>query len=211
MQPCRIDTAQRSLNLQTSELDNLLKKREFDDNIKMEMYRETKDAIGKDPKTLEATLLIINEMLKDDSAFKWKLKSILSQSPFAKNQPFVQERINTFTIEQNSISKEPAIDVFYLDEILNEALPRANKIVQTLKEHFPKYNIRLRLLPSSINSQSGYRIQENMIRYNKAEASVANKIQTIITNEKIFQLEQPRLKMVGNKRPNYIGVFVRNM
>lgn len=208
----RIDTAQRKLNLQSTELDNIIKRREFDNNLKMEMYKETKDAIGKDSLTQNATLVILNEMLADDSAFRWKLKSILSQSPSLKAQAVIQKKLDVFSYQQSSLVKSKfTIDVFYLEELVKEALPRAKRIVEVLKQKFPSYNVRLRVLPTAVNIQSGYRIDANKIRYEKSETAIAKQVRDIIIASRVLQIEQPQMNMIRYSTPNYISVFVRNM
>jgi hypothetical protein len=208
----RIDTAQRALNLHTTEMNNIIKMREFENSLKMEMYQETKAAIGKDSLTQNATMIILNEMLDDDSVFRWKLKSILSQSPNPKAQAIVQQKLETFSAQQSNIRNDHfTVDVFYLDEIAKEALPRAKKVVDLLHSRFPTYTVRLRLLPSAINSQSGYRIDSNKIRFEKSEYTKAKEVLDVITAAKVFQLEQPRMNQITYHTPNYISIFVRNM
>lgn len=208
----RIDTAQRKLDFQTTELSNLLKKKEFDNNIKLKMYDETKLAIGKDSITQAATLIIINEMLREDSAFLWQLKGILSRIPNSENRVASQKKVEIFETQQKAISSGSfTIDVFYLEEIKSEAYPRAQRIVEELRKKYKNYKIRLRLLPASINSQVGYRIGRNTIRHEKSETALAEELRKIIVEEKVFPLEQPTLQLIQYKTPNYISVFVRNM
>lgn len=208
----RIDTAQRKLDFQTTELGNLLKKKEFDNNIKLKMYDETKLAIGKDSITQAATLIIINEMLREDSAFLWQLKGILSRIPNSANRVTSEKKIAIFENQQKAISSGSfTIDVFYLEEIKSEAYPRAQRIAAKLRERYKNYKIRLRLLPASINSQVGYRIGKNTIRHEKSETKLAEELKEIIVGEKVFPLEQPTLQLIQHQTPNYISVFVRNM
>lgn len=208
----RIESAQLALNQKTEEFNHLLKSREFESNLKIEMYKEAKVAIFEDSIKQAATLIIINEMLKDDSVFLWKLKSIISQVPLVKSSVVSQKKLRIFSELQNAISKDSfTVDIFYLEEIVGEALPRAQKVVNVLNKQFPKYKIRLRLLPASINSQADYRISANTLRCNKNEFEIANRIIEVIKNEKIFQLEQPRLQVIKNETPNYISLYIRNM
>ena len=107
---------------------------------------------------------------------------------------------NTFTI-----------DVFYLESIKQEALPRAKQIKELLTAVWPTFNIRLRLLPREVNARSGYRIDANQVRYEKGEETIAQKCLNAIVSKKIFTLEQPVLHEVKKVTSNYISVFVRNM
>ena len=102
------------------------------------------------------------------------------------------------------------IDVFYLEDLVNEAKPRGEKIVALLRKEFPNYIVRLRLLSSQTNAGNGYRIQANLIRCERIEADIAYKILGIIKGNNIFTMEQPQVQIISYPTPNYISIFVRN-
>ena len=195
--------------------------KEFKNNLKIKMYGEVKEAITQDDEKLQnAVLLLVNEMLADDSIFKEQLITILLASPnidesVKKNQNTYELKSEEFAIEEKQLNTGKfVIDVFYLEDIINEAKNNEQKIVNALQKELPdNYQIRLRLLPLNINAKSGYRISSNQIRFENDESETANKILTIIENEKIFELEQLQKKIINpkNKTPNYLSVFVRNM
>ncbi|MDO9254737.1 MAG: hypothetical protein Q7U54_04425 [Bacteroidales bacterium] len=203
-----------------TKIETELKQREFNNNVKLQMYTEVKEAIIKEDKKLQtAVLLLVNEMLADDSLFREKLITILIASPNTDESVIkVQKDIETKTItftkdEKQKQSSTFTIDVFYLEDIISESEPRAKKIYSSLKQEFPDYLVRMRRLPRSINAKNGYRISANEIRFEPGEQEVADKILSVIRTQRIFEKEQPRKMVVspGNPSPNYLSIFVRNM
>ena len=181
----------------------------------MTIYKEVKDAIaGKDTGLQNATLIVVNEMLKDDTAFREKLKTVLFASSNSKDLYKVQKNIDQFAeaeIQTKTQTGKFTIDVFYLDDIPSESVPCTDKVVALLKTKYPGYNIRKRLLPKEVNARSGYRIDANQIRYEPNESNMANEIKKAIESNKIFQNEQPFLRTTTNKTPGYISIFIRNI
>lgn len=217
------NTAQELKNAATA-IETQLKQREFDNDLKMKMYLEVKEATLKKDKDLQqAVLLIINELLADDSTFRDKLVTLLTSSPNTHDSVIVIQKMieaveKKFVAEQEQLllsnDKKFIIDIFYLEDILSESKPRATKILTLLKQKYPNYQIRLRLLPRIVNARSGYRISENQLRYDSDEESQAKEILQLIIDNNIFSNEQPLLKMVNqkaNKSNNYLSIFVRNM
>lgn len=77
----KLDTYSMELNNLSKKIENELRVKEFDNNLKMTIYGEVKEAIQqKDTALQNATLIVINEMLKDDSAFREKLKTVMFAS-----------------------------------------------------------------------------------------------------------------------------------
>ncbi|MCU4174176.1 hypothetical protein [Carboxylicivirga sp. N1Y90] len=212
--------AQRIENV-ALKIESELKQQEFKNNLKIQMYGEVKDAITQnDEKLQNAVLLLVNEMLADDSLFREQLITILLTSPnvnesVRKNQEEIQTKAEVFIKEEKQISATNFfIDVFYLEDIISEAKPRAEIIVRKLTEELGNnYQVRLRRLPLNINAKSGYRISANEIRYEKDEAEIAEEVLELIQSENVFSIEQPRMKQIrpSKKTPNYLSIFVRNM
>jgi len=196
-------------------IENQLKQKEYTNEIRLQAYSEVKDAIEKkDKKLQEAALLIVNVLLEaEDSLFKEKLIDLMRYSSNLSDSVKKDiQRIDTFNMVQTQkLEHAFTIDVFYLDDILKEAYPRAKKVRDLLAENYPAYHVRLRMLPKSINARSGYHIQANQIRYEKGEEVIARQCLTTITSKDIFSNEQPKLHLVKQETPNYISVFVRNM
>ena len=202
-------------NLQT-QIETQLRQKEFENNLKLTIYQEVKEAIVKKDTTLQnATLIVVNEMLKDDSIFREKLKTVLFASTNSNSLINVQNKIDNFTVEQASTTTLTApdtfkIDVFYLDAIPVEAKSRAEKVVALLKSIYPRYTIRLRLLPKEINARSGYRIDSNQIRYEESELQIAKTVLDAINKNKIFEQDKPKLNLTTYYTPYYCSIFVRN-
>jgi hypothetical protein len=221
-----LDTTQSKLEIQSIALDNVIKKKEFESNLKFKIYDEVKDAVVKKDKQLQdVVVIIVNEMLADDSAFRSKMNKLLLGSPYT--DPSVKTDIIKTQVAETEFAKKTAtlvdnagvtssqltIDVFYLEDIPQESMPRADMVIKALQEKYPDARIRKRLLPRSINAQKGYMISSNQIRFKDPQKTLALEIQALITEKKIFQLEQLQLQRVNANMSasNYLSIFVRNM
>lgn len=229
----QLDTAKARLEIQSiilanqsAELESDIRKREFGNDLKFKLYEEVKDAITKrESKIQDAVVLIINEMLADDSLYRAKLSNILlsSQNTDAAVKTSIvqtQKLEYTFVAEQTqtqatlNLSKNEdkyTIDVFYLEDVKQEAQPRAEKIVKLLEAKYPQHTVRLRMLPKIINARSGYGVGSNQVRYEPGEKKLADEVIGYITGEKVFPREQLTGHPVKNKTAHYISIFVRNM
>ncbi|MGI6343298.1 MAG: hypothetical protein ACOXZ9_10040 [Bacteroidales bacterium] len=205
----------KKLNNDKIKIENELRLLEFENNLRLTLYKEVKEAIvQKDTIMQKATLLVVNEMLDDDYIFRDKLINVLLQSTNSQKLIKTQQRIDTFQEEQMSIESDKfTIDIFYLEDILDEAKPLAEKVYYLLCTKYPQYSIRKRLLPSSINSKIGYQIDFNQIRYdiNTYEKLVAEDILFEIQKNNIFKKEQPTLQGINNDTKNYLSIFIRNI
>ena len=187
--------------------------REFENNLRLTLYKEVKDAIGqKDTNMQKATLLIINEMLEEDSVFRVKLINILLQSTSSQELQQTQENLNNYHKEQISLNpKKYTIDVFYLEDNLKETEPLAKAVDSVLRSNCPGYTIRKRLLPKSINAKIGYQIHKNQIRYDIGtnEENVAKDIINYIRKSDILQ-NVPDTMAINNNTQNYLSIFIKN-
>lgn len=229
----QLDTAKQKLEIQENiltnqklALDTELRQREFGNNLKFKLYEEVRNAIsGKDPRVQDAVVLIINEMLADDSLYRGKLSNILLHSnntaeavktsiidtQKAELQFEVDQRKAFSTSKSTSATRTAfTIDVFYLEEKSNEAQPHATQIADLLRQHYPDYTIRVRLLPRSVNARSGYGINFNQVRFEQQETSVAKEVIDVIRGSNILSAEPPVGHPVSNVTRNYMSVFVRN-
>ncbi|MFB6342638.1 hypothetical protein ACE1ET_12995 [Saccharicrinis sp. FJH62] len=215
-----LETEAAKISNSAAKIEAEIKQKEFSNNVKIQMYSEVKEAIMSDDNKLQdAVLLLVNEMLADDSLFREQLIRILIASPNVDNSvKLKQKEIEVQTKEfiqkeKSKLAGNFTVDVFYLEDILNEAKPRADKITQLLNDKFPDYRIRTRVLPRTVNAKSGYRISSNQIRFEKDERKEAEQILELIKKKGIFQLEQPELLEINptTKTPDYMSIFVRNM
>lgn len=229
----QLDTAKARLEIQSvvianqsAVLDTDIRKREFGNNLKFKLYEEVRNAItGREPKIQDAVVLIINEMLADDSLYRAKLSNILlnSQNTDAAvktnivqtqklEYTFVAEQTQTLaTLSRTKNEDKFTIDVFYLEDVKQEARPGAEKIVKLLQAKYPQHTVRIRLLPKIINAKSGYGISSNQVRYEPGEKKLAEEVIDYINGEKVFPREQLIGHPVLSKTAHYISVFVRNM
>lgn len=220
VQKSELETKSMAIENKYKTIQSELLQIEFQNEIKMNLYKEVKEAINADSNIQKATLLAISEFFKNDSSgFGIKLQNILlgsaKSTTGAQNSRLMilQSQIDTTSIEASAKGiKEDQfrIDVFYLEDILVESKPRAEKIVEKIRAHYPKYDVRLRLLPKIINSGKSYRIDRNQIRCEQEEFDKANEINKLITTSKIFENEQIVINPIKYKTPSYISVFVRN-
>ena len=76
-------------------IENELRPREFDNNLKLTLYKEVKDAITKKDSTIQqATLIMVNNMLDYDSIFREKLINVLLQSTNSSKLIETQKKID---------------------------------------------------------------------------------------------------------------------
>lgn len=226
------------LDNQTKLLDQTIKQKEFENELRFKVFEEVKNSLSNPEDSImqEVVRVMVEQILADDTTFQQKMKTVLLACKTTKLS--VREAIKTtenYNIEQKELdqyvqrnveqknnadanasvpvasTEKYRVDVFCLEDIPAESKIRAEKIQKLLKRKYPKYEIRMRMLPISINAREGYRIDSNQIRYEAAESTVANEIYTEIVQAAVFSNEQPKLQLIDNPTPNYISVFVRNM
>ena len=199
------DRTNRELNNARLRIENELREREFENNLKLTLYKEVKEAIGqKDTSMQSATLLVVNEMLSEDTAFRKKLITILLQNAVSPELA----KLNVYAGEESATAPY-TIDVFYADDTRRETEARATSLCSLLVEKYPRYTIRKRLLPRSVNARY-YRVTGNQIRFGNEEKQLADEISAEIQKNELFSKEQPRLMETKNNTPYYISIFIRN-
>lgn len=213
---CIYDKTNKELSNAKLKLETELLPLDHKNNLRLTLYNEVKNAISqKDTILHNATYFIVDEMLAEDSVFQINLKNILRSVSSSPTQ--TQKKIDNFREEQNLLTTidKFTIDVFYLEDILKEAEPRAEAVCSRLRSKYPEYLIRKRLLPKIINAKIGYQIDFNQIRYDvgSKEEQLAREILNEIQKYNIFSKEQPVLKGINQKgkTENYISIFIRNM
>jgi len=211
-----LDVQAKNLQNTALNIETQLKEKEFNNDVKLQMYTEVKEAILHDDKKLQsAVLLIVNELLADDSVFRNKLIDLLHASPNTNDSvkteiQTMQNSEMTFYSEQ-SVKKGNSytIDVFFLESEKKIALPLAKETQALLKAKWPSDTIRLRFLPRGINAKTGYHIEMNEIRFDRAKADMAHNCLSVIKSRKIFNT-QPILKEIPQQSPFYMSIFIRN-
>jgi hypothetical protein len=226
------------LDAESKKLENLIKQKEFENELRFKIFDEVKTAISqKDSFLQEAVKVMIEAVLVEDSDFQERMRTVLLASRYTvasvKNdiQKSDNFRKTQDTIYQNLLTLNKAnvnhgddnnpkaissarkyiIDVFYLEDLIQESKIRAEKVAGLLNENYPDFKVNLRLLPRTINASPNFRIESNQIRFDGSEKDIAAKIKQQIDLKKIFCLEPPELHQIKKETPNYISIFVRNM
>lgn len=150
----------------------------------------------------------IRNIIKKRSGKDCSAKKYIAKEEQNENE-FLDEQI--MLVQSKPDTRAFRVDVFYLEDILTESKPRAKKIKILLELSGLGFDVRLRLMPKSINARKGYRIGDNQIRFDLVEREVAEKIQKLVNSENIFEFEPLRLAKINGKTENYISIFVRNM
>lgn len=205
----------KKLSNEKLKLDIEIDQRKFNNELKLALYKEVKDAIVQKDTALQiAAWLIVENMLEEDTvSFKDGLQTLLYNTKSFELRK-MQKNLDNYREEENALNVNVfTIDIFYLEDIVEEAKERAEKLYYLLCSKYPKYTIRQRLLPKTVNARKGYRIDSNQIRFDKGteEEQLAKDIKNYIQDNKIFEKEQPILQGINNKTENYMSIFVRNM
>jgi len=200
----------------SSEIHLQIDQKRFSNEQLFQLYREIKESVNKKDCDQQLLLtMIVDQVMADNIVLRDSLRNfVLKKDPTCSAAQYIRkERVTeaNYESEQKEIPANFTIDVFYLDEIPEEAQPRAEEIVQLLKKLYPSYTIRKRLLPKTVNARTGYKIDANQIRFEVSESNVAKIVYDEIIKNKIFRLEQPQLNQISYHTPNYISIFVRNM
>jgi hypothetical protein len=211
----KIDSTSKKLNNIRTETETRIKEQDFNNQLKFKLFEEVKYAVNnKSDKNDELVTLMVYSLLDSTEIdFQKSLLSLLQTKESEVITNLTTKNSSFIDVQNTELEKDKTnIDVFYLDDMIQESKIRATQIVDILKKNYPNSSIRLRLLPKTVNVQSGYRIDSNQIRYEKeTEESLALKIKALVDNNKVFQKEKLILHPVRNKTPNYISIFVRNM
>lgn len=213
-----LDSTSEQLNITSRQLENYIKKEQFDRDLKFKLFSEIKEAlVNKNTNQQKVLLVFIDEILANDSLLRNKFIGMLKSSGSAEireevkkskeveNNYYQEEKIKLHPVADH---KKLRIDVFYLEESSLESKPVAEKVKNTLEAQH-QYEVRLRMLPRVINAQSGYLISANEIRVEEDELALGETIKTLISGD--FNLQKPQIRKVTNRTPGYISVFVSNM
>jgi len=218
------------LEIQSKTLEQALRKKEFENELRFRVFEEVKKAISgakSDSSMRDVVSVIVDQMLIDDTAFQERMKTILMASRNTPEQ--IKDEIRNsdqFKIEQQQLAlqvqKSPdniktistnssvkyRIDVFYLEDKLNESSARAEAIRAKVKAKYPNYDVRVRLLPRSVNASTGYRIDSNQVRFEGSERSVANAIKGLIESSDILPDNKLNMLQTTYITPDYVSVFI---
>jgi hypothetical protein len=216
-----IDNLNKTLEANKTKLDMLeqtadmnLKQKQFDEDLKFKLFTEVKDALSQnDTNQQKAIIILINEMLADDTTYRSNLINVLSHT----SSPAIKKAIETQKKEESRFRSENVndkntftVDVIYLEETKSESKPLAEKASTIIKQNFPAYSIRLRMLPQTINARRKFLISTNEIRCETDELDKATAIQKLINQDKLLPDASLAIHQVSDNSPNRISVFIRN-
>ncbi|HKR04331.1 MAG TPA: hypothetical protein VJY62_06795 [Bacteroidia bacterium] len=215
-QLAQVEINKASVEKLSSEVHLQIDQKRFSNEQLFGLYREIKESVNqKDCDQQILLTMIVDQVMADNISLRDSLRNfVLKKDPTCSAAQYIKKEKHVeaiFENQQKESSGHFTIDVFYLDEIVAEAKPRAERIVTLLKNMYPDYTIRLRLLPKSVNARNGYRIESNQVRFEAAESKIAKEVFDSIVKQNIFQLEQPALNVISYHTQDYISIFVRNM
>jgi hypothetical protein len=212
----QVEINKESVEKLSSEVHLQIDQKRFSNEQLFQLYREIKESVNqKDCDQQLLLAMIVDQVMADNISLRDSLRNfVIKKDPNCNAAQYIKKEKSveaTFEIEQKQPATKFTIDVFYLDEILGEAKPRADKIITLLRNMYPDYNIRLRLLPKAVNARNNFKVESNQIRFESSESSIAKSVYDAIVKNKIFRMEQPELNRISSHTLNYISIFVRNM
>jgi hypothetical protein len=208
----KMDIQEKKLNQIETNVNTKIREKEFINNLRLTLYEEVKQSMKtNDTNQQKITLLLIDELLKEDIEFRDKLITLVlshNNSPsLVKHQKDFMDFSETESMKTNSWN----INVYWLEDISSESRPRAEKIVKIIQEKYPNINVRLKKLSKLVNSKKGYRISQNMIRAEKDEMFLATDIMKLINQTNVLEKEKLILVKSNVKTKLIFSIFVRNM
>jgi hypothetical protein len=208
----KMDIQEKKLNQIETNVNTKIREKEFVNNLRLTLYEEVKQSMKtNDTNQQKITLLLIDELLKEDIEFRDKLITLVlshNNSPsLVKHQKDFMDFSETESMKTNSWN----INVYWLEDIPSESRPRAEKIVKIIQEKYPNINVKLKKLSKLVNSKKGYRISQNMIRAEKDEMFLATDIMKLINQTNVLEKEKLILVKSNVKTKLIFSIFVRNM
>jgi hypothetical protein len=208
----KMDIQEKKLNQIETNVNTKIREKEFINNLRLTLYEEVKQSMKtNDTNQQKITLLLIDELLKEDIEFRDKLITLVlshNNSPsLVKHQKDFMDFSETESMKTNSWN----INVYWLEDISSESRPRAEKIVKIIQEKYPNINVKLKKLSKLANSKKGYRISQNMIRAEKDEMFLATDIMKLINQTNVLEKEKLILVKSNVKTKLIFSIFVRNM
>lgn len=208
----KMDLQEKKLKQVETSLNTKLREKEFINNLRLTLYQEVKQSMkSQDTNQQKVTLLLIDELLKEDTSFRDKLVTLVLSHTKSPTLVKEQEEYMTFNEVEQSIKGRWNISIFWLEDIPSESQPRAIKIADLIKKRYPTINVRVRKLSKMVNSKSGYRISQNLVRAEQSESKLASDIIKLVNNSGILENEKLILTNSSTKSFQNFSIFVRNM
>lgn len=208
----KMDLQEKKLKQVETSLNTKLREKEFINNLRLTLYQEVKQSMkSQDTNQQKVTLLLIDELLKEDTSFRDKLVTLVLSHTKSPTLVKEQEEYMTFNEVEQSIKGRWNINIFWLEDIPSESQPRAIKIADLIKKRYPTINVRVRRLSKMVNSKSGYRISQNLVRAEQSESKLASDMIKLVNNSGILENEKLILTNSSTKSFQNFSIFVRNM
>lgn len=223
------------LDEQSKILNQRLREAEFKNDLRFKIFDEVKNAISdKDSNYQEVVKVMIEEVLTEDSAFQEKMKAVLLSSRntsqtikedihntenFHSEEQELKKTIEEIeaklTLEESASEKASGsmfanhrIDVFFIGDKNNSSAKYAEEIVTLLKQKCAGADIKIRLLPHSVNAKRDYRISNNQVRYDTGEDKKAQALKDIIDSAHILPAGIDELHKMPMKTSHYLSIYV---
>lgn len=197
--------------IQTS-MNTKLQEKGFVNNLRLTLYEEVKESMkSKDTNQQKMTLLLVDELLKEDTTFRDKLVTLVLTHSNSPSLVKDQEEFINFKEVEKPVEGKWNISVFWLEDVPQEAQPRAEKVAKLIQQKYPTVHVRVRKLSKMVNSKEGYRISQNIIRAEEGETKFANDIAKLINSSDILPMEKLLVVKSRTKSHQNFSIFIRNM
>lgn len=208
----KMDLQEKKLKQVETSLNTKLREKEFINNLRLTLYQEVKQSMKtQDTNQQKITLLLIDELLKEDTSFRDKLVTLVLSHTTSPTLIKEQQEFMEFDETELMVKDKWNINVYWLEDIPKESLPRAEKIVKLINEKYPTVNVKLKKLSKMVNSKNGYRISQNLVRAETSEYKFATEIINLINGTEILEKEKLIISNANTKTEKMFSIFIRNM
>lgn len=216
----RFTTQLKALEVQKGEIANKIAEKGFENDFKFRILEKVTDAIrDKDTVQLSFTIQYTQTMLADDTIKNILLSLMAKNIPkglitdsvrnqiktevdYSKQQAFIQQE-KQIVADAPNVSNSLRVDIFYVEnsnQILN--YQKAKTLKAALDD---KYEVRVRLLPASVNARPGYNVTANEIRFEQSEKGDADQLKQAIAASGNGGFRDHISSM---STPDYVSVFI---
>lgn len=208
----QLKTQESKLNQIQSSVSTKIQEKSFVNDLRLTLYQEVKQSMKtNDSDQQKITLLIVDELLREDTTFRNKLVTLILSHSKSPSLIRDQQEYENFQENEETNTGQWNISVFWLEDIPEESVPRAYKVSSLIKEKYPSVNVKVRRLSKMVNSKEGYRIGQNVIRAEQNELKFANDIAKLINSTDILPMEKILVSKSSTKSNQNFSIFIRNM
>ena len=129
----KMDLQEKKLKQVETSLNTRLREKEFINNLRLTLYQEVKQSMKtQDTNQQKITLLLIDELLKEDTSFRDKLVTLVLSHTTSPTLIKEQQEFMEFDETELMVKDKWNINVYWLEDIPKESFPRAEKIVKLI-------------------------------------------------------------------------------